>query len=173
MKLQEGVEYKVVIEAITEADEDLKNVIFEIDAAAFGPDSLTRWSLPVFLHYGRVYLARLNGIPVGVAELIRDCGDPRLAYLYGFAIAPTYQGRGIGTILLQQIIAGLPGAGFTRLQLTVAPLNQVALHIYQEKFGMRLVESITDYYGPGENRLLLEWNWDNDNLNSTSNNKEL
>jgi ribosomal-protein-alanine N-acetyltransferase len=160
MKLGGREVSEIKIEVINEADEDLKNAIFEIDAAAFGPDSLTRWSLPVFLHYGRVYLARLNSVPVGVAELIRDYGDPRLAYLYGFAVAPAYRGQGIGTILLQRIIEGLPGAGFNRLQLTVAPENEVARRLYQKKFGMRLVELISGYYGAAENRLLLEWNWD-------------
>ena len=151
---------QIDVEVIEEADEILKQAIFEIDAAAFGPDSLNRWTLPIFLHYGRIYLARQNGVPVGAAELIRDYGDSHLAYLYGIAVAPAYRSRGIGTTLLQRIIAGLPQEGFTRLQLTVDPRNEVALHIYQQKFGMRMIKSIDDCYGPGENRVLLEWNWD-------------
>ncbi len=149
----------ITVEIVTEADDNLRDIILQIDEEAFGFGSLSEWSLPLFLHYGRLYIARLNGEPVGTAELMRDWRDPELVYLYGIAVAPDLRGSGIGTILFRSILESLPKAGYRRLQLTVHPENQAAIHIYQDKFGMKQVDFIRNYYGPGEDRLLLEWDW--------------
>jgi ribosomal-protein-alanine N-acetyltransferase len=150
---------QVTVEPVAEMDDQLREIILQIDEAAFGPESLNKWSLPLFHHYGSIYIARYHGEPAGAAELVRDWHDPALVYLYGYAVAPQFRGKGIGTILLQTIMETLPLAGFRRLQLTVHPENQTALHIYRDKFGMRALEFISNYYGPGEDRLLLEWSW--------------
>ncbi len=149
----------VSIEIVTEVDDVLQEAILRIDEEAFGPGSLNEWSLPLFIHYGRVYIARCDGEPIGVAELMRDWQDPEMVYLYGCAITSRFRGTGTGTLLLRSILTDLPRAGFRRLQLTVHPQNQVALHIYQNIFGMRRIDFIKNYYGHGEDRLLLEWNW--------------
>ncbi|HOJ77567.1 MAG TPA: GNAT family N-acetyltransferase [Bacillota bacterium] len=150
-------EPKITVETVHKIDDELREQMLAIDEEAFGAGSLNEWSLPPFLHYGRVYVARFNGLPVGIAELIRDWRDPEMAYLYGYAIKREYQGYGIGTIMFRTILEGLPRAGFQRLQLTVHPENKIALHIYQNKFGMKKVEFIKDYYGAGEDRWLMEW----------------
>jgi ribosomal-protein-alanine N-acetyltransferase len=151
---------KISVEIVTKIDAYLQEIMLRIDEEAFGPGSLNDWSLPPFLHYGRVYLARYDGEPVAMAELIRDWRDPELAYLYGFAVEKSYRGQGIGTALFRTILAALPRAGYRRLQLTVHPENQIAIHIYQNKFGLQKLEFIKDYYGTGEDRWLLEWNWE-------------
>ncbi len=149
---------KITVEIVTQVDDELRDAILRIDEEAFGLGSLNEWSLPPFLHYGRVYLARYNGKPVGIAELMRDWRDPELAYLYGYAVMREYQGHGIGTALLRTILESLPRSGFRRLQLTVHPENQTAIHIYRDKFRMRQVEFINNYYGFGEDRWVMEWN---------------
>lgn len=148
---------KITVEIVTQIDDELREIMLNIDEEAFGEGSLNEWSLPPFLHYGRVYLARINGKPVGLAELMRDWRDPELAYLYGYAVAREYRKQGIGTVMLRVILEGLPRAGFKRLQLTVHPENHTAIHIYQDKFGMKPVDFVPGYYGPGEDRWLLEW----------------
>ena len=150
----------ISIEIVTVADDYLREIMLSIDEEVFGPASLNEWSLPPFLHYGRVYLARLDGKPVGIAQLMRDWRDQELVYLYGYAVAPDFQGYGVGTALLRHIFDALPRAGFKRLQLTVHPENHAALHIYEEKFQMKRLRFLKDYYGPGEDRWLLEWNWE-------------
>lgn len=144
-------------------DDKLREIILQIDEAAFGPESLNKWSLPLFHHYGIIYIARYTDEPAGAAELIRDWQNPALVYLYGYAVAPRFRGMGIGTILFRSILEDLPRAGFQRLQLTVHPDNLTALHIYRDKFGMRVLEFICNYYGPGEDRLLLEWSLNGEN----------
>lgn len=148
------------IEIVTTVDDYLREIMLSIDEEAFGPGSLNEWSLPPFLHYGRVYLARFNGNPVGIAQLMRDWRDQELVYLYGYAVALEYQGRGVGTALFRYIIEALPRAGFKRLQLTLHPENKAAIHIYEDKFQMKRLRFIKGYYGPGEDRWLLEWNWE-------------
>lgn len=148
----------ISIEIVTVADNYLREIMLNIDEEVFGPASLNEWSLPPFLHYGRVYLARFDGKPVGIAQLMRDWRDPELIYLYGYAVAPEYQGYGVGTALLRHIFETMPRAGFRRLQLTVHPENHIALHIYEDKFQMKRIGFLKDYYGPGEDRWLLEWN---------------
>ena len=150
-------EPKITVEIVTKVDDELRDIMLGIDEEAFGPGSLTEWSLPLFLHYGRVYLARYNGKPVGVAELIRDWRDPELAYMYGYAIDEEYRGNGIGTSLLRTILENLPRAGFRRLQIIVLPENQIANGLCQDKFRMKIVEFIKNFYGSGEDRLLMEW----------------
>ncbi len=149
----------IKIEMVKEVDEYLREIMLLIDEEAFGLGSLNHWSLPPFLHYGRIYLARYYGKPVGVAELMRDWRDPCLAYLYGYAVAQEYSGKGIGTTMLRHILEALPRSGFTRLQIVVQPENKAALHICEEKFRMKRVEFLENYYGPGEGRWLLEWSW--------------
>lgn len=150
-------EPKITVEIITKVDDELRDIMLGIDEEAFGSGSLTEWTLPLFLNYGRIYLARYNGKPVGVAELIRDWRDPDLAYMYGYAIDEEYRGYGFGTSLLRAILENLPRAGFRRLQIIVHPENQIAIHLCQEKFRMKKVEFIKNYYGYGEDRLLMEW----------------
>lgn len=150
-------EQKITVEIITKVDDELRDIMLGIDEEAFGPGSLNEWSMPLFLHYGRVYLVRYNGKPVGLAELMRDWRDPELAYLYGYAVEEEYRGCGIGTVLMRTILESLPRAGFRRLQLTVHPENQIAIHIYQDKFRMKKLEYIKNYYGSGEDRWLMEW----------------
>jgi ribosomal-protein-alanine N-acetyltransferase len=148
---------KITIEIASKVDDELRDVMLSIDEEAFGPGSLNEWSLPPFLHYGRVYLARFDGKPVGIAELMRDWRDPELAYLYGYAVMRDYRGNGIGTALLRTIFEALPRAGFRRIQLTVHPENHTAMHIYEDKFRMSRTQFIPDYYGSGEDRWLMEW----------------
>ena len=153
---------KITIERLTTVDDFLRDVIISIDEEAFGPGSLTKWSLPLFLDYGKVYLARYEGRPVGVAELMRAWNEPELIYLYGMAVISQYRGCGIGSLLLLEILKNLPSYGYKRLQLTVDPENQTAIHIYRDKFEMQSLKYIKNYFGPGEDRLLYEWIWDED-----------
>ncbi len=150
----------IKIETVTQVDEELLEEILEIDEEAFGLGSLNQWSLTPFLNYGRVYLARYDGRLAGIAELMRDWRDPELAYLYGYAVAEDYRNHGIATTMLNTMLEALPRSGFTRMQLMVHPKNEIALYICENKFNMKRLEYIWNYFGPGEDRWLLEWNWE-------------
>jgi len=150
----------ITIETVTQANEELLEEILAIDEEAFGLGSLNEWSLTPFLNYGRVYLARYEGRPAGIAELMRDWRDSELAYLYGYAVAQDYRNHGVATAMLSTMLEALPRSGFTRMQLMVHPENEIALYICENKFHMRRLEYIWNYFGHGEDRWLLEWNWE-------------
>lgn len=147
----------VTVEIIKEMDDYLRDTMIAIDEEAFGLGSLNEWSLPPFLNYGRIYLARFNGKPAGIAELIRDWHETDLVYLYGIAVAEEYRGHKVGTALFRFVLEDLAQSGFKRMQLTVHPDNQWAIHIYEGKFGMNKIKLIKNYYGFGEDRWLMEW----------------
>lgn len=79
-------------------------------------------------------------------------GPERLGIL-SLAVSPKAQGLGIGKKLLQTLLEALPSE-CRQLWLTVAPDNQPALALYQ-KFGFFCEKTEADYYGKGEDRLLL------------------
>lgn len=73
--------------------------------------------------------------------------------ILSLAVAKAAQGQGIGKLLLADLLEILPKDG-KKLWLTVAPDNKVALALYQ-KFGFQSAKTEADYYGKGEDRLLL------------------
>lgn len=79
-------------------------------------------------------------------------GPERIGIL-SLAVLPSAQGLGIGKKLLQALLELVP-SDCRQLWLTVAPDNQAALALYQ-KFGFFCEKTEADYYGKGEDRLLL------------------
>jgi ribosomal protein S18 acetylase RimI-like enzyme len=52
------------------------------------------------------------------------CGhDGRRGWIYHLAVAPAYQGRGLGQRLLQECVSGLHGVGITRALILVSGEN--------------------------------------------------
>ncbi|HEX3016515.1 MAG TPA: GNAT family N-acetyltransferase [Caproicibacter sp.] len=58
----------------------------------------------------------------------------RRAYLYAFRIHKSYQGKGLGTLLLNTVICELESKGYTELTVGVEDNNERAKYIYN-KFG--------------------------------------
>lgn len=120
---------------------------------ALGESALDEWLLPVIADHGWLYVGRLEGNIMGAAEVIRSREDDAL-YLEGFYIRPEYQGRGLGSDLLRQIMQKLSRLGFRRLHATLDPGNVVAASLYQAA-GFSGGELRQDYYGTGRDRVLL------------------
>ena len=86
-----------------------------------------------------------DGEPIGTARLIRE-GDR--AGVYGFAIHPGHQGRGIGRDVLHRMCRTALAGGATAVSLEVATDNDRALNLYTS-LGFRPVIT-EDYYAlPG------------------------
>ena len=69
----------------------------------------------------RLSRVALNGDTIVGAVL---CGhDGRRGLIYHLAVAPAYQGKGIGRRLLQECISGLRNAGITRALILVSGEN--------------------------------------------------
>jgi ribosomal protein S18 acetylase RimI-like enzyme len=75
----------------------------------------------------RTVLVEVSGSAVGTLRLTRDGDD---AGIYGFAIDPPWQGRGIGRAALRRACEQLRADGARRIGLEVAVENDRALGLY-------------------------------------------
>lgn len=130
--------------------------ICRLEQASFGEGGLNRWHLMPLVRHGRVYGYYKAGLLIGCAQFILDWDNKEKAYLYGFSMAGEYRGRGLGTKFLESSLAELAREGIKKVELTVAPDNQAARKVYEEKLGFQIVGSRCNEYGPGETRLVLE-----------------
>lgn len=115
-------------------------------------DEITgRWHAPEVLGAQlsdamRVCLVALTyGTIVGTAAISRSCGGAvRLDRLY---VLPSHQGNGIGTALLDAVIAASPVAA--SIDLEVEPANHAAIAFY-ERHGFEVTGQTTDCGGQGD-----------------------
>lgn len=77
-----------------------------------------------------LYVAEVNGKVVGFANYspVRDGGNVELAAIY---LNPEFQGKGIGTALLQQAINELEGT--KEIYINVAKENKIGMTFYEAK----------------------------------------
>lgn len=140
---------------VTEFSEPLIGELTQIEAEAFGDGGLNRWTFPVLIRHGAIYVLRCDGKICGIADIIKDWMDPGLAFLVNFVIRKGERNKGLGTIFLEKLIAILKDDGIKRLQLTVDPANKQAIRVYK-KLGFKLITELSDEYGPGVDRFLYE-----------------
>jgi ribosomal protein S18 acetylase RimI-like enzyme len=69
----------------------------------------------------------VDGSAVGTLRITRDGDEARI---YGFAIDPPRQGRGIGGAVLRRVCEQLRAEGAQRIGLEVAVENDRALRLY-------------------------------------------
>jgi GNAT superfamily N-acetyltransferase len=75
-----------------------------------------------------VLVAVIDGRPVGIARLIRNADDPTLGEI-AFAVGDEWQGRGIGSVLVDRLACEARAAGIERLSATVSSGNHVSLKL--------------------------------------------
>lgn len=82
--------------------------------------------------------------------------NSHIVYLGGVAVDPVYQGQGMGSKMMGEIVEKLRETDFVRVELTVAVENAQAIQLY-EKFGFRKEGVLEKYSFLGnENRYLDE-----------------
>lgn len=145
----------LTIERVTEFDSELINRLTEIEEEVFGDGGLNRWTFPVFIRHGAVYILRCDGGICGIADLMRDWADPKLAFIVNFVIAKDNRGKGYGAIFLRSLIDNLREDGIGKVQLTVAPDNAAAIYLYS-KVGFKQITELSNEYGAAVDRLLYE-----------------
>lgn len=109
------------------------------------------------LHKNILYIFEENGEKAGMFKLVPfTYRTAHAAYLGGVAIHPTYMGKGLGVLMLQEIIAFSVKSGFNRIELSTAVTNEKAVHLY-EKVGFQKEGVLRRYtYLKSENRYLDE-----------------
>ncbi|WP_286911359.1 GNAT family N-acetyltransferase [Idiomarina sp. UBA4520] len=80
--------------------------------------------------------------------------DGSRATLMSLLIGKSFQGQGLGRILLEQAIKSAAESSWKTLELSVAPDNAAAIKLYKQT-GFSVIETIQDYLGPGEDRLIM------------------
>lgn len=120
------------------------DAIAAIAAPAFGdPEAFVRRRTEADMldPNGRMYLALLDENPVGTLKVF---SMDATAGIYGFAVAPRYQGQGIGRAMLTRILAQLESDGYARITLEVLTDNARAIALYNST-GFRTVTTYGYY----------------------------
>lgn len=85
-------------------------------------------------------------VPIACAVLdTRDQQAQGGIYLKFFGVLPSYQGRGIGTDVLEAVIYWAHKNGYRMITLNVNDHNQTAMSLYQ-KLGFQPTQYIYNYY---------------------------
>ncbi len=82
------------------------------------------------------------------------------AHLMNIAVAPDRRRLGVARFLLTRLLDDVVELGARHLTLEVRPDNTAALALYRA-FGLSVAGTRSDYYGPGEDALIL-WTHDLD-----------
>ncbi len=94
----------------------------------------SREAVEDYLWRGKCYGALYGEIVVGEYVLIRT--RPFTAEIVNFAVAPDWQGRGVGTRLLGHAVETARRVGFRKLEIGTADTSVRQLALY-ERFGFR------------------------------------
>lgn len=140
---------------IIEKDNDIIKEILAIDLDAFGEKQLNCWSLVPYIRYGYVFGLFKENVLQGFAIFIRNCNEPKFAYLVEIAVAKNSQNKGCGYQLLLRSLTELREKGITAVTLTVDPNNLHAMRMYT-KLGFEVAENNRKgEYGEGKDRKYL------------------
>ena len=75
-------------------------------------------------------------------------------HIMSLAVDPNARGRGVGAALTEAVEKSLIEKSVTTLQLVVSPENDAAIGLY-EKLGYNRIQIVSDYFGPGADRLMM------------------
>ena len=139
---------------LTEIQSGLLEELANIEKEVFGEAGFNRYSIPFIISWGRYFIYKSEGDIVAGAQVIRSYDDRSDLYLAGLWVKKEFRSKGIGKRFLGKIIGQLFAGGGKRLYLTVDPKNENAVSFYK-KFGFKTVSLEKDYYGKGEERLLM------------------
>ncbi len=125
-----------------------------LEKKVFEEAALNRWTLPIIARYGSLFLLTINNQTAGVASFM---SKQRQAFLVGFWVKTEFRSQGMGGFFLGECLEALVKKNTSTVEVTVSVENKRARSLYK-KTGFKLVEKISDFYGPGETRLLLQLN---------------
>ena len=96
--------------------------------------------LDSYIDAGRVLVATLDGDPVGHLHVVPE-GDAGSAEIKNMAVREDLHGRGIGRLLVREVLARLAGEGIVTVRVATAAADTGNLRFYQRLgFRMRSVE---------------------------------
>lgn len=116
---------------------------------------------PIFdelIKRGHLYVSEAEGMPVGMFKLQpMRYRNSHIVYLGGVAIDPMHKGKGYGSKMISDSVNIAKQMGFTRMELTVATVNEKAIQLY-ERYGFEKEGVLKNYsYLKDEGVYLDEW----------------
>lgn len=114
-------------------------------SAAFFYQALRQWP--------HTFLTLKTGEKTAGYSLMVPVSDSGLS-LMSLLVGKMFQGKGLGKLLLSDSIALARSLGYKQMELSVAPDNTSAVSLYQS-FGFETIQTVRDYLGPGQDRLLM------------------
>lgn len=102
---------------------------------------------------------KVDGKAAGYSLMVpvSDCCLSLMSLLVG----KMFQGRGLGKQLLSESVALARNLDYKQIELSVSPENRLAVALYQS-FGFTSTETVNNYLGPGEDRLLMNLSLEDD-----------
>jgi RimJ/RimL family protein N-acetyltransferase len=80
-----------------------------------------------------LYVYESNGTAAGMCKLVpQQYRNAHILYLGGVGIHPLFAGKGEGINMLQDVILFAKQKGFKRIELSVASINERAIHLYEK-----------------------------------------
>lgn len=154
----EGADGPLNVYLVQDFDLKLLRRMVNFGLDIFGELGMDEWGLVPQIRHGNVFLlkAGVKKPIVGLAILMRDWEDPYKAYLFDYAIAEDWRGKGLGYAFLKAIAENLLEQGFDRMSLTVDVENEAAIRLYRDKVGFKAVLFKRDEYGEGHDRYVME-----------------
>lgn len=129
--------------------------IAELEAAAFGTNSLTRSALDVmFDPSGGLWMLAEDDEGIWGHSVNSRGEDPQVGWIVGMAIHRDRQRLGWGRALLQATIERLYDFDMSVIRLLVKSSNKVARRLY-EQFGFKDTGGRVDHFGTGEDRMIM------------------
>ncbi len=130
---------------MTEAD--LEQVI-RIERAAY-PYPWSRGNFRDCLHAGySCWVAEVDAEVMGYSVLLAAAGE---GHVLNCCVAPAWQGRGYGRILMEQLIRTAQAHGVDCIYLEVRPSNTAAIRLYQ-RLGFESIALRRGYYPADQGR---------------------
>ncbi|PGZ97516.1 GNAT family N-acetyltransferase [Bacillus pseudomycoides] len=124
------IEMKDTLQLVPASTENL-TTISKIASAAFGDslqDNITWLHKTISSTNRYIYMALFNREAVGTITVSHE---EEVTSISGFAVDPSYQGRGIGTNMLQTTVQRLLEKGKRNITLEVETKNENALQLYK------------------------------------------
>jgi GNAT superfamily N-acetyltransferase len=90
-------------------------------------------------HHVLVAYVDSDPLPIAMARIVRDVHDRRAGEI-AFEVADLYQGCGVGTQLVELLLADARAAGITRIEALVQTSNHTALDLLRRVLGAPTVQ---------------------------------
>ncbi len=128
--------------------------VFRIEKASFSQP----WPFSAFQRFvgEPTFLVAVDGTKIlgyVVANTVPNHGQA-LGHVKDLAVHPSRRGEGVGRRLLERALNGLRVQGVHSVKLEVRESNEAAISLYED-FGFHYLRTIPDYYGDGENALVM------------------